>query len=212
MLTKILLVVLAFVVIGIILYFLLNSTSQSEKDPREGKPEIDLLKANNFRDVSEYLLSCPDFVDHKEGVFNLTTDLALIAQKDNGVYGFKECQKAIDISYGETKLKLILCDVIEQLTSEFHQHKIGTLMVISGSECVLKTKAEVIETRHVPSYRVWTDQEAVMLIKDGAWLSDLNELVRLLVERDEQKNTGSSMLTSAMMGSAIGLAMDDFDE
>ena len=100
MLIKLILVAVAFVVIGTIIYFFLNSSTEVDPDPREGKPDQALLKAKNFKSVCQYLLNCPDFVDHKEGVFLLITDLATMAQKDSVAYGFTECQKAIDISYG----------------------------------------------------------------------------------------------------------------
>jgi hypothetical protein len=212
MLMKLVLLAAAVVIIGLIVYLLLNFSLKSDPDPREGIPENDLLKAKNFKSVCEYLLERPDFVDHKEGIFLLITDLATIAQKDNAVYGFKECQKAIDIGYGETKLKLILSDVAMPLSPEGNNNEVGNLLVFSGFDCVLKTKAEVIESSRGPRYRVWTDQEAVTLVQDGSWLGDLQELVRLLVQTDEQRLAGSSMFTSAMMGGAIGIAMNDFDE
>jgi hypothetical protein len=210
MLIKLILVAVAFVVIGTIIYFFLNSSTEVDPDPREGKPDQALLKAKNFKSVCQYLLNCPDFVDHKEGVFLLITDLATMAQKDSVAYGFTECQKAIDISYGETKLKLILSDVAEPPTPEISRHKLGDLMVFSGTECLLKTKSEVIATQHGIDYRVWTDQEAVAVIKDGPWLGDLDELVLAMIYTEEQNHSTSGMISGAVLGSAIGIEIDGF--
>jgi hypothetical protein len=212
MLIKLILVAVAVIVIGTIIYLFMNSKAEADPDPREGKPENDLLKAKNFKAVCQYLLECPDFVDHKEGVFLLITDLATMALKDSTAFGFKECHKAIDISYGETKLKLILSDVAEPATLETSPHKLGNVMVFSGSECVLKTQAEVIASQHGIGYRVWIDQEAVTLIKDGSWLDDLEELIRAMMHTDEHNHSGSGMLTGAVLGSAIGMEMGGFDD
>jgi hypothetical protein len=212
MLMKLILLVGVVIFIGVIVYFLLNFSSKSDPYPREGIPDNDLLKAKNFKSVCEYLLECTDFVDHKEGIFLLITDYSTIGQKDNAEYGFRECQKAIDIGYGEINLKLILSDVAIPSSPDNHNNKVGNLMVFSGARCVLKTQAEVIESSRGTRYRVWTDQEAVTLVQDGSWLGDLEELVRLLIEKEEHNTSGSSMLTSAMMGGAIGIAMNDFDE
>jgi len=212
MLIKLILVAFAVIVIGTIIYLFMNSKAEADPDPREGKPENDLLKAKNFKAVCQYLLECPDFVDHKEGVFLLITDLATMALKDSTAFGFKECHKAIDVSYGETKLKLILSDVAEPATLETSPHKLGNVMVFSGSECVLKTQAEVIASQHGIGYRVWIDQEAVTLIKDGSWLDDLEELIRAMMHTDEHNHSGSGMLTGAVLGSAIGMEMGGFDD
>ena len=212
MLIKLILVAVALVVVGTIIYFFMNSTAGADPDPREGKPENELLRAKNFRSVCQYLLDCPDFVDHKQGVFLLITDLATMALRDSTAFGFKECQKAIDISYGETKLKLILSDVAEPATPETSHHKLGNVMVFSGSECVLKTQAEVIASQHGIGYRVWIDHEAVTLIKDGSWLGDLEELVHAMMHEDAHNHSGSGMLTGAVLGSAIGMEMDGFDD
>ena len=212
MLIKLILVAFAVIVIGTIIYLFMNSKAEADPDPREGKPENDLLKAKNFKAVCQYLLECPDFVDHKEGVFLLITDRATMALKDSTAFGFKECHKAIDISYGETKLKLILSDVAEPATLETSPHKLGNVMVFSGSECVLKTQAEVIASQHGIGYRVWIDQEAVTLIKDGSWLDDLEELIRAMMQTDEHNHSGSGMLTGAVLGSAIGMEMGGFDD
>lgn len=142
----------------------------------------------------------------------LITDLATMALKDSTAFGFKECHKAIDVSYGETKLKLILSDVAEPATLETSPHKLGNVMVFSGSECVLKTQAEVIASQHGIGYRVWIDQEAVTLIKDGSWLDDLEELIRAMMHTDEHNHSGSGMLTGAVLGSAIGMEMGGLDD
>jgi len=212
MLIKLILVAVALVVVGTIIYFFMHSKAEADPDPREGKPDNDLLKGKNFRSVCQYLLDCPDFVDHKQGVFLLITDLATMALRDSTAFGFKKCHKAIDISYGETKLKLILSDVAEPATPETSHHKLGNVMVFSGSECVLKTQAEVIASQHGIGYRVWIDQEAVTFIKDGSWLGDLEELVNAMMHDDAHNHSGSRMLTGAVLGSAIGMEMDGFDD
>ena len=212
MLIKLIMIVIALLAIAVLAYLFMSSGANKDRDPRAGKPENDLLKSKNFKLSCQYLLECPDFVDHKEGNYLLITDLATMAKKNDTEWQFKDCQKAIDISYGETKLKLIVSDVAPPETPEMSQHALGTLRIFVGTECVLKTRTEVMNKQDQLTYRVWTDQEAVSLIKDGPWLSDFEALVSELIKSSEHQHATSNMLSGAFTGAALGMELNNLDE
>ena len=212
MLVKLTIIVIALLAVGVLAYSLISSSGSKDRDPREGKPENDLLKSNNFKLYCQYLLECPDFIDHKEGNYLLITDLATMAKKNDAEWQFKDCQKAIDISYGETKLKLILSDVAPPESPGISQHALGTLRIFLGTDCVLKTQTEVITRQDKLMYRVWTDQEAVSLIKDGPWLSDVEALVSELIKSSESQHATPNILSGAITGAALGTELNDLDE
>ena len=61
-------------------------------------------------------------------------------------------------------------------------------------------------------YRVWTDQEAVSLIKDGPWLSDVEALVSELIKSSESQHATPNILSGAITGAALGTELNDLDE
>lgn len=209
MVIKIVLVLAAIIAVGAVIYYFLQPSEKAIPDPRADLPQNPALKAHNFQFVMAYLLGCADFVDHKEGAFLLVSDLATVAKKNSEEFGFKECSKAIDIAYYNDKIKLILSDVAPVDGS---QNKVGNLALYWGSDCVLKTRTETIETPHGLQYRAWIDDEAVSLFKDGQWFPDLNRLVTDMIENEKAKQSSSNMLLGAATGAALGSELGDFDD
>ncbi len=54
--------------------------------------------------------------------------------------------------------------------------------------------------------------EAVSLIKDGPWLSDLEALASELIKSSESQYVASNMLSGAITGAALGTELNDLDE